>query len=185
MRSQWWLIALGCGPLLPALAKPPDAGPQAAVWRAQSVAFSYPGRTVRYSCEGLREKLRAVLLELGARRDLSIGAEGCDHRAPRLTLEFSTPVTPQPEMKARDTADLAAVDARYELFLLTSDALHNFGPADCELIDEFTRQVLPRLATRGVDAKILCVPYQQSGSHYAVRGEILRALPGAARRSGG
>lgn len=184
MRSLLWSITLGCSPLL-AAAAPPAGAPQAAVWRAQSVAFSYPGRTVRYSCDGLKEKLRAILLELGARRDLSVGDAGCDHRAPRLTLEFSTPVPPQADLKARNTADLAAVDARYEVFLLTSDALHNFSPADCELIDEFTRQVLPKLAVREIDSHIVCVPYQLSGSHYAVRGEILRALPSAAQRAGG
>src|ERR1700761_7137655 len=118
MRSFCWSIALACTALAPVAAAPPAGAPQAAVWRAQSVEFSYPGRTVRYSCDGLREKLRAILLELGARRDLSIGADGCDHRAPRLTLEFSTPVLPPPESKARDAADPAAVDARYEMFLL-------------------------------------------------------------------
>lgn len=185
MRSLWWSIALACLPLAAAPAGAVDGAAQAAVWRAQSVVFSYPGRTMRYSCDGLREKLRAILLELGARRDLRIRAGGCDQRAPRLTLEFSTPMPPQPQLKAGDGADLTAVDARYEMFLLTSDALHNFGPTDCELVDEFTRQVLPKLATRGVDSNVACVPYQQTGSHYAVRGEILRALPASTQRSGG
>lgn len=151
--------------------------PQPAVWREQHVPFAYPGRTVRYSCEGLREKLRGILLELGARRDLTVDTEGCDHRAPRLALTFSVPVLPTGDMKPQGGADLSAVDARFERFLLTSDAFHNFGPADCELVEEFVRQVLPKLATREVNVDLACLPYERDGSHYAVHGQILRALP--------
>src|ERR1700744_889919 len=96
MHSAWWIFATGWCALLPATAAvPPQPGaPQAAVWREQRLDFAYPGRTVRYSCDGLREKLRGILLELGARRDLSVDAAGCDQHAPHLKLEFSTPVLP-------------------------------------------------------------------------------------------
>jgi hypothetical protein len=51
--------------------------PMAAVWKEQHINFFYMGRTSRYSCEGLRDKVRAMLLELGARRDMNIAAVGC------------------------------------------------------------------------------------------------------------
>ena len=38
-----------------------------AVWKEQRFDFFYVGRTARYSCGGLRDKMRALLLELGAR----------------------------------------------------------------------------------------------------------------------
>ena len=59
-----------------------DAGkPVAAVWREQHLRFFYMGRTSRYSCDGLRDKVRAMLLDLGARRDLTITALGCEGTA--------------------------------------------------------------------------------------------------------
>ena len=58
----------------------------------------------------------------------------------------------------------------------------NMGIADCELVEEFARQILPKLATRDLKQDITCVPYQQSGSRFLVRGEILRTLP--ERRAG-
>src|SRR5258707_1357737 len=127
MHSAWWITAAGWCALLPAAAAvPPLAGaPQPAVWRAQRLDFSYPGRTVRHSCDGLREKLRGILLELGARRDLVIDAQECDQRAPHLKLKFSTPVLPAADLKPLDATDLSAADARFESFLLTSDAFHN------------------------------------------------------------
>src|ERR1700694_5518906 len=73
-------------PAAPTPAAPTPAGPPAqpvgnpvaAVWKEHHIDFFYMGRTARYSCEGLRDKVRAMLLDLGARRDLKIMAVGCD-----------------------------------------------------------------------------------------------------------
>ena len=46
--------------------------PMAAVWKQRKVEFHYFGRTSRYSCDGLRDKMRAMLLEMGARQDLRV-----------------------------------------------------------------------------------------------------------------
>jgi hypothetical protein len=52
------------------------------------------------------------------------------------------------------------------------------------LVEEFTRQVLPKLETRDIRQDITCVPYQASGSRYFVRGEVLRNLPRDEQRPG-
>ena len=36
------------------------------------------GRTSRYSCQGLRDKMRSLLLDMGARRDLQVTLLGCE-----------------------------------------------------------------------------------------------------------
>jgi hypothetical protein len=56
---------------------------------------------------------------------------------------------------------------------LTSDAFRNFGIGDCELVDEFNRQILPRFTTRNVKPDITCVPNQLVGSRFFVSGEAL------------
>jgi len=181
MRATW---VLGAGLLLslslPVQATEPAAdmgGPLPAVWKEQHLGFSYAGRTSHYSCDGLREKMRAMLLEMGARRDLKVSGLGCSSTSPGLRLEFSSPVLPDSAARPRRARHLIAVAARFEKFVLTSDAFRNFGIADCELVEDFSRQILPKLATRGVQADITCLPYQKRGSRYVVRGEILRSLP--------
>jgi hypothetical protein len=156
--------------------------PLAAVWKEKHLDFLYIGRTARYSCEGLRDKMRALLLDLGARRDLKVSVVGCDESAPtrgsigpRLGIVFSSPALPDATAKPLHPGDLAGVDARFETFTLTSDAFRNYGIGDCELIEEFTRQILPKLATRDVKQDITCLPNQFSGSRFFVRGEILKA----------
>jgi hypothetical protein len=187
MRAVGMLLGAGFGLTMSAWSAAPSVtgNPLPAVWKERHIQFSYAGRTSRYSCDGLQEKIRALLLEMGARRDLKIDAGGCEEPAASLQLVFSAPALPEPAAKPLHRGDLSAVDARFETFTLTNDvAFRNFGIADCELVEEFTRQVLPKLETRDIQQDITCVPYQASGSRYFVRGEVLRNLPRDEQRPG-
>lgn len=169
----------------PAAPFPVTGNPVAAVWKERHVEFFYMGRTARYSCEGLRDKVRAMLLDLGARRDPTIVALGCEDDArarvsaagPHLSITFSAPALPDPAAKPVRAGDLAATDARFVAFSITTDAFRNMGIGDCELVEQFARQILPKLVTRDVRQDITCIPNELSGSHYMLRGEVLRPLP--------
>ena len=187
MRCFW--VLAGMGLVFAATVRSADLGtgyPIAAVWKEQRLNFFYMGRTSRYSCDGLRDKVRAMLLDLGARRDLRIAALGCEEPAararlgslgPSLGLVFSTPALPDATAKPLHPGDMSVVNARFEAFTITSDAFRNMGIADCELVEAFARQILPKFVTRDLKQDIDCVPFQQSGGRYVVRGEILRTLP--------
>jgi hypothetical protein len=187
MRSVWALAGVGLMFAASVWSADADAGkPIAAVWSEQHLRFFYMGRTSRYSCDGLRDKVRAMLLDLGARRDLTITALGCEGAAararlgslgPSLNIVVSTPALPVPNQKPLHPGDLGKVVARFEAFTITSDAFRNMGMADCELVDEFAHQILPKLVTRHLKQDITCVPFQESGGRFLVRGEILRTLP--------
>jgi hypothetical protein len=185
MRAYSVIAGVGLLFALPLWAADPIVGgPFPAVWKEQHLEFSYMGRTARYSCQGLRDKMRSLLLDLGVRRDLQVALLGCNESAPlgrgylgpRLSLIFSSPALPDASAKPLHPGDLMAVDAHYEPFTLTSDAFRNYGVGDCELVEEFAREILPRLSAKNVKQDITCVPYQASGSRFLVRGEILRAV---------
>src|SRR5215469_16692190 len=54
-------------------------------WVEKKLRFVYQGFTTRYSCQGLRDRVRDVLLQLGARAsDLNVRQIGC-------TTGFSQP----------------------------------------------------------------------------------------------
>jgi len=134
----------------------------------------------------LPDPVRAMLLDLGARRDLSITAQGCEAPAaqvrlaspgPTLNIVVNTPVLPDAKLKPPRAEELQQLAARFEPFTITSDAFRNMGVADCELVEDFAQQILSKFVTRGLKQDISCVPFQQSGGRYLVRGEILRALP--------
>ena len=54
-----------------------QAARESAVWTPKELTFMYQGFTTTYSCEGLRDKVRSILLELGAREDLKVTETGC------------------------------------------------------------------------------------------------------------
>ena len=49
-----------------------------AVWKQHKLDFVYFGRTSRYSCLGMRDKVRALMLDVGVRNDLKIQMYGCE-----------------------------------------------------------------------------------------------------------
>ncbi len=164
--------------------------PMAAVWKQRKVEFHYFGRTSRYSCDGLRDKMRAMLLEMGARQDLRVTAHGCEvgginlnGLSPGLSIEFHSPA-PRGEVTAppgggdaKPAAD--AFEARYEPFVFRRDAFRNLNVGDCELVEEFLHQIIPKLSVRELKSDVTCVPYSQAGAQYRVSGEVLRAVPAA------
>ena len=194
------LASLACAaraaPLPPATAPaatlPPAAASAllAAVWKEQRVNFFYMGRTARYSCDGLRDKVRAILLDLGARRDLKVTAIGCEGygharakpMSPTLSITFAALATPDPSVKPHAAVQVA--DARFEAFTIASDAFRNIDIGDCELVEELARQILPKFATRALKRDIACGPDRLSGSRFLVMGEILKPQPRPAQAGG-
>ncbi len=161
-------------------------GPLAAVWKEHHLEFVYMGRTSSYSCDGLTDKLRALMTRLGARRDMHLVGIGCpeygrpagpNSLGPSVSIRFYSPGLPSAADEPRGRSDRGTIYARYEPFEIVPDAFRDMSVGDCELVDEFARQVLPKFTIRGLKKAITCIPYQLSGSDYSLSGEALRALP--------
>ena len=189
------LTAAGCAAAGPADASPAatDSATIASVWKQHKVDFHYFGRTSRYSCDGMSDKIRMLLTQMGARRDMKLFTYGCEighirlqGMNPGLSIEFWTPAPTASADKAVSAADARPaggksddariMDARYEPFGFRQDAFRNLDIGDCELVEEFVRQVLPKFVTRGVKQDITCVPYQVRPGSYRVSGEVLKAV---------
>ena len=160
--------------------------PIQAVWKEHRVEFTYLGRTSSYSCDGLIDKVRAIMTRLGARAPLHIVGIGCPEYGrpagpnsigPSLSIRFFAPALPESDATSRHGSKPAPVDARFVPFKIVPDAFRDMSVGDCELVEEFAEQILPMFTTRSVQKDITCVPYQLSGSDYSLRGEVLRALP--------
>jgi hypothetical protein len=75
------LGGLSCGPLSNSAAADSAATPPAdivtSVWQHHQVTFNYFGVTSLYTCDGLEDQVRQILLHLGARKDAKVYASGC------------------------------------------------------------------------------------------------------------
>jgi len=162
---------------------PTAAGPvRPAVWTPKQLHFVYSGFTTKYSCDGLREKMREVLLKLGARQDDLVVAEtGCPDLGrpttfPAVDIKMNV-LTPAPPPPPGANAP-PAVPARWRLVDLTKyrDPLHTAG--DCELIEQIKQRVVPLFTTRKIDYRSNCVPNQlQLGTVLKVEVLIAEKTP--------
>lgn len=160
-----------------AWAAAPDAdNAQLAAWTPKELRFVYQGFTTRYSCDGLREKVRSALLALGARKDLTVHEGACASPPGRtdpfpgvnIKMQVLTPLTataPAPDATAV-AAHWKTVDLR-----LNRDALSESG--DCELIEQIKQSILPLFTTRHVEYSSNCVPHQLSAGGTQLRAEVL------------
>jgi hypothetical protein len=152
------------------------SGRESAVWAPKELNFVYQGFTTNYSCDGLQDKMKRVLLKLGARADIQVRGFGCT----RL-------VGPDPfagvriRMNVLQTAGKQggqAVPAHWKVVDLLAD-LDDRDPVDaagdCELVEQIKQKVLPLFATRNVDYSATCVPRQLLVGATRLKAEVLVA----------
>jgi hypothetical protein len=149
---------------------------QPAVWTEKELTFVYYGFTTRYSCDGLRDKVRGVLLDLGAeKKGLKVLQLGCSSPSgrpdpfPGVRVKMSVL---QPASGAADdkqtpvAAHWKAVDLKLR-DSFTSDS------GECELVEQIRHKIVPQFATRNVELKSTCIPHQASAARPTLRLEVL------------
>jgi hypothetical protein len=95
--------------------------PVSAIWARQQLLFYYVGHRTLYTCRTIEEKIRAILLDMGAREDLEVEASGCA-QAFHLESRTLTPPGRPPQavitMPAQATSDIrVAIDVATPLEL--------------------------------------------------------------------
>lgn len=168
--------------LLCAAANPPlraaDSANEAAVWVEKEVNFRYVGFTARYSCEGLRDRMRRILLQLGARDDLSLTGYGCmavnsPETTPGVRIVMHV-------LRPASTAAGQTVPAHWKRVDLLADRDLLDAARDCELVSQLDREVLPLFAVRQVDYSAVCPVNQPPVGGTRLKLDVLVAAAGAA-----
>lgn len=209
-RSAILSVSLGFFALVPspglrAQATAADAASPArnAVWVQQELTLAYMGFTNYYSCEGLRDKLRWVLDEVGARPGYEIRTTGCvnvtgPERMPGARIVAALPVEATPEVlarleseaakqalvarstgKAEASGDVAVAQfpARPRLVEFRGRPGGRLQDGDCELMEQVRDRVLVPLGARIVDDGLRCAPRSVSPGSLRLTVEVLEAVP--------
>jgi len=174
-----------------------------AVWIQQTFDFHYQSFTTFYSCSSLSEKMRRILLELGAEPKSRVRVSGCDSssgiaRMPVVRISISSPFEATPATladleKTRPVRELAArvrndsakgieIDeqfpAQWKRVSLSRGSL-GLAPGDCELVEQIERKLLPKLAVRVVSSDMRCTPNQLTLGQPRLEVDALAELPKA------
>lgn len=164
----------------------PAAGDAASgVWTEKELTFVYQGFTTRYSCDGLRDKVRGVLLDLGAeKKGLKVTQLGCSSPYGRPDPFPGVRVKMNVLQPASDTAsDQTVVPAHWKPIDLKLRDSFSTDSGECELVEQIRNKILPLFATRNVELKTTCIPHQASAARPILRLEVL--APDAAQHPAG
>jgi hypothetical protein len=151
-------------------------GSESAVWAPQELRFLYQGFTSTYSCDGLEAKVRKVLLELGARKDLTVRQFGCSSPFgvpdpfPAVTIKMNVL---KPAGASGTAADAASVPAHWQSVEVRLDRDPVWQAGDCELLEQIKQRILPLFTTRNVRYRSNCVPFQLTPGGAQLTAEVL------------
>jgi hypothetical protein len=151
------------------------AAPTAAEWHPQQLKFSYSGFTTLYSCDGIEDKVREILLTFGARKDLTVRATGCNEGSSRpsrfawVRAEFNS-LTP-----AADPAPATAVKSAWVKVQIAPNRPTFMGAGECELVDQMRDMLQKGFQLRNADFRTSCVPHHITMADYSVTAEVLKA----------
>ena len=189
MNSSRKLVAvIGCV-LFPALlvsrtssADEPSAR-ERGVWQKHQYSFVFMGFTSTYSCDGLADKIKLLLIAAGARNDAKSWPGACAQgfgrpdKFARADLTFYTLAPSGPDSPAGPQP----VDGVWRPVSIADRSPRDLATGDCELVEQFRNNVLPMFTTRNVEYHTTCVPNQESGSLISLRFESFTAAPRAPR----
>ncbi len=146
----------------------------AAAWTPRKFTFTYMGFTTKYSCDGLADRVKAMLLQLGARKDdLHVTQTGCAGQYgrpvpfPGVNVRMSV-LTPAPD---------GTVQAQWKPIELRTDRDPVSASGECELVEQVKQRVLPLFAVRSAELDSTCVPHQLSAGGASLHAEVLTPAP--------
>ena len=173
-----------CSLLLSAAAlaqAPPQASPAPpawAVWTPKELRFVYMGFTSHYSCDGLRDKMRVILLQLGARPDMKLRETPCAGQLGRPT-EFPGVTAKMDVLTPFDAAKTNAAEtplpAHWKSVEISTDRDPLREAGDCELIEQVKSLVLPLFTARNIEYRSTCIPNQLQVGGTLLKAEVLIA----------
>ena len=173
-----------CSLLLSAAAlaqAPPQASPAPpawAVWTPKELRFVYMGFTSHYSCDGLRDKMRVILLQLGARPDMKLRETPCAGQLGRPT-EFPGVTVNMNVLTPFDAAKTNAAEtplpAHWKSVEISTDRDPLREAGDCELIEQVKSRVLPLFTARNIEYRSTCIPNQLQVGGTLLKADVLIA----------
>lgn len=147
------------------------------VWQHHRVTFTYFGITSLYTCDGLEDQVRQILLHLGARRDAKVQASGCPGPYNTPTHTAWVNVDFYALAPAADAEGSGTVKARWTPLEVTPHRPFFMGDGDCELIQGMKDLITKNFSLRDLEYRTSCVPHELSMDDYAVKGQALKAVP--------
>lgn len=171
-----------------AAAEPADTAPQSAPvnarWVSRKLHYVYQGFTAHYTCDGLQDAVKRILLQLGVREsDLVVKRSGCTRLegpepSPGVNATFSVlePADSGDKGAANSQSQSQAIAARWESVTIQASTPTRDNAGGCELIEDVKKHFVPLFATRDLKYTSDCFPHTQSLLGANLKVDVLRAV---------
>jgi len=171
-----------------------------AVWRVQEIYFHYMGFTTLYSCDGLRDRMRDFLSQLGAHESAVVNVACSDFTYPvrdgsvRMVIAYPVEATDeniqaieQDEKRAKLLTLLQKRNKGVEIgaepfeaerlqVVLSSKARAPASAAgDCELLEQIRDRLIKPMGGTVIKDELRCMPYQGTAGNSNLKVEMLSA----------
>jgi hypothetical protein len=146
---------------------------QPATWVTHDINVDLQSLPQRYYCDEIQQKLRDVLLALGARSNLTVAASRCEigSRSPTVRVRFSLPEPPgrdsQGAMVIQTTAALVRIEAGHPASLQAGD---------CELMRQIREKMLAPVLHNAMNFNLNCSAPSVRGVHFNLSAQTLQPL---------
>jgi hypothetical protein len=174
-------LLLCCGLLSGGPVVADESSPEAGVWQKHQYSFVSLGFTSTYSCDGLADKLKLLLLAAGARADAKAQSGPCAEGFGRVDKLARADLIFYTLAPAAGTTDGPRIAGIWRPVTLAARSPRELATGDCELVEQFRAQILPMFTTRNVADQTTCVPHQDSGSTINLQFDSFAAVPNVAK----
>jgi hypothetical protein len=149
-----------------------------AVWKVQQLDFEYRADRTFYTCANLVGKIEAILVGVGARKNIAFREYACSDMAGRMRFQivFESPVPATAEnvraLTTYSSTDRLVAQVRGERLTSAEDVQRfpatwhdisfsrnrplGLAPSDCELVAQIRQQILSKLSIRIVRDNLQC-----------------------------
>ncbi len=181
---MWWRAGILVWAMLaamPVFADEPESDEVSAAWKRYEIDLVYMGFTTRYTCGGLKSKVKLLLNYIGVRPDMKVMERGCEYGyqkvadMPHVKLVFYTAAIP--EDGSRDVGE--PVLGVWKPVSIKRNQPRGLDWGDCELVEQFRDRVLSKLTTRNVAGDVNCIPHQLVGNRIDLKFDVLAGVPTA------
>lgn len=151
-------------------------------WQHRQLTFAYSGFTTLYTCDGLEDHVRQIMVYLGARKDLKVRATGCPgpfnspSRTAFVNVDFYA-LVPADGRPATGAPAAATLNAQWTPLELTPRRPNFMSDGDCELMQGMKDFITKNFTLRAVEYRTSCFPNEVTIDGFSVKGQALRALP--------
>jgi hypothetical protein len=154
------------------LPKQPTGATEPAVWQHHNELVNYYGVTATYTCTGIEDRLRQLLLYFGARKDgLKVSPMCTSQLAPMhqvfVRVEFDS-LAP-----ASGGASGEPLNGEWaDLHITPTDPLFR-DRGECELFQSMKDLLTKSFTVRDVQFRTTCTPYETTLKDYNITGQVL------------